>query len=87
MYLFQAPQLKHKKIYVKLTLFDNKDIPVTGDIVLYRSYSETQIYWLQHACKTIKRAFRKGNPISCICKEQILIIQSRFLVKQELHKS
>lgn len=44
MYLFQAPQLKHKKIYVKLTLFDNKDIPVTGDIVLYRSYSETQIY-------------------------------------------
>lgn len=63
---------------MKLSVFGNKDILVKSDIVLYKTCSETQIYWLQLASKTFKTAFKKDNSISYICKKQILIIQSGF---------
>lgn len=42
--VFQAPQLKYERVSVKLSVFDDKDIPVKGDTVLYKRYSKTQIY-------------------------------------------
>lgn len=79
--------VKYERISVKLSVFDNKDVSTKGDIVLYKRWSESHIYWLQLASKAFKTAFKKDNSIIYICKERILIIQSEFEGQQELHKS
>lgn len=72
---------------MKLSVFDNKNISVQGDIILHRSCSEIQIHWHQLASKTFKIAFKKDNSIGSICKEQFLTLQSGFGGYQKLHKS